>query len=108
MKKILMIVGGIIVLLVLVAFLLPSKIHVERSIVVNAPPAKVFGEVNSLKKWGAWDPWMKKDPNIKNTFSGPDEGVGAKNSWVSDHKEVGTGSNTITESVPNEIGRAHV
>lgn len=102
MKKVLLVIGGIIVLLLVVSLLLPSKVHVERSIVINAPAAKIFNEVNSLQKWSAWDPWQKKDPNIKNTFSGPESGVGNKNAWTSEVKDVGSGSQTITESVANE------
>jgi len=102
MKKVLLIIGGIILLLLVVSLFLPSKVQVERSIVINAPAEKVFNEVNSLQKWGAWDPWQKKDPNIQNTFSGPEEGVGNTNTWKSEHKEVGSGSQTITESIPNE------
>lgn len=102
LKKVLLAIGGIIVLALLVSLVLPSKVHVERSIVINAPAAKIFPEVNSLQKWPAWDPWSKKDPNIQDNYTGPESGVGNTNTWKSDHKEVGSGSQTITESVPNE------
>lgn len=102
MKKVLLIIVGVIVVALLGAMLLPSKVHVERSIVINAPAAKIFNEINSLQKWGAWDPWHKKDPNMVNEYSGPESGVGNKNTWKSSHKEVGNGAQTIMESVPNE------
>lgn len=102
LKKVLLAIGGIIVLALLISLVLPSKVHVERSIVINAPAAKIFAEVNSLQKWTAWDPWTKKDPNTLNKYIGPESGVGNTNTWKSDHKEVGSGSQTITESVPNE------
>ena len=72
LKKVLLVIGGIIVLALLVSLVLPSKVHVERSIVINAPAAKIFNEVNSLQKWAAWDPWQKKDPNVQNNYTGPD------------------------------------
>ncbi len=59
LKKVLLVIGGIIVLALLVSLVLPSKVPVERSIVINAPAAKIFNEVNSLQKWSAWDPWQK-------------------------------------------------
>lgn len=102
LKKVLIGLGVVILLVVVISFFLPSKVHVERSIVINAPAAKVFNEVNSLQKWGAWDPWQAKDPNVQNEYSGPESGVGNKNSWTSSHKEVGSGSQTIVESIPNE------
>ncbi len=100
LKKVLLVIGGIIVLVCLISLVLPSKVHVERSIVINAPSAKIFPEVNSLQKWSPWDPWQKMDPNIQNTFSGPEAGVGAKNEWKSE--KVGNGSQILTESVANE------
>jgi hypothetical protein len=102
LKKVVLVIGGIIVLALLISLVLPSKVHVERSIVINAPAAKIFNEVNSLQKWAVWDPWQKKDPNVQNNYTGPESGVGNTNTWKSDHKEVGSGSQTITESIPNE------
>ncbi len=102
MKKVLLIIVGVIVVALLGAMLLPSKVHVERSIVINAPAAKIFNEINSLQKWSAWDPWHKKDPNMVNEYSGPESGVGNKNIWKSNNKDVGNGAQTITESVSNE------
>jgi hypothetical protein len=47
---------------------------------------------------------MKLDPNVKNTYSGPDSGVGAVCSWDG-NKDIGAGSATITESKPGELVR---
>ena len=47
---------------------------------------------------------MKLDPNVKNTFSGPDSGVGAVCSWDG-NSDIGAGSATIIESKPNELVR---
>lgn len=102
MKKILLIIGGIILVLLLGSMLLPSKVHVERKLVINAPAAKIFPQVNSLKNWRNWDPWSKRDPNMVNEYSGPEAGVGNKNVWKSEHKQVGNGAQWITESVENE------
>lgn len=103
LKKVLLGIGGLVVLLLIVAYLLPSKVHVERTTVINASAAKIFPEVNSLQKWSVWDPWQKKDPKIINTYTGPESGVGSSNAWKSDHEDVGSGSLVITESVPNEL-----
>ena len=45
---------------------------------------------------------MELDPQAKVTFTGPEEGVGAKTSWAGG-KDLGTGSATVTESIPNSI-----
>jgi ribosome-associated toxin RatA of RatAB toxin-antitoxin module len=76
---------------------LPKDFRVERSIEINASPEVVFDEVNSLKKWDAWSPWIARDPSIQNTFSGPEAGVGAKVRWTSDKSGEGTQTITLSE-----------
>lgn len=90
----------VIALLALVAFLLPASVHVERSVAVNAPPAKVFPYLNSLKQFNLWSPWYIKDPDAEYRFTGPDSGVGATMTWTSDSPEVGNGSQEIVASEP--------
>jgi len=75
---------------------LSKDFRVERSIEIAAAPEVVFDEVNSLKTWGAWSPWLARDPSIQNTYSGPDSGVGATVTWTSEHS--GKGTQTITKS----------
>ena len=29
----------------------------------------------------SWMPWSESDPNVKTTYSGPEEGVGSTSSW---------------------------
>lgn len=92
--------------LVIGAFLIyvaltPSDFKVERSIAVNAPSEAIFPHFNNPKKFEVWNPWSKADPNIKMTFSGPDEGVGATASWVG-NAQAGEGNMAIVESVPSE------
>jgi len=78
----------------------PGKMRVSREITINAPVEIVFANVNDMHKMNAWNPWMKLDPQIKTTYSGPETGVGSSSSWEG-NMEVGSGSATITESVPN-------
>src|SRR5262249_24408188 len=52
----------------------PSTFNLERSAVLSAPPSEVFAQVNELKRWQAWSPWAKLDPNAKNTYEGPEAG----------------------------------
>lgn len=78
----------------------PDIFRVERSIVINAPAAKIFPLVNDLREGEKWSPWNKLDPNMKKTFTDPSAGVGASTSWDG-NKQVGAGSMTITESVPD-------
>ena len=88
----------VIVLYAMVALLAPKSFDVKRKIVVNASSELVFKQVNSFKNWERWSPWIKKDSTIKNTYSGPEEGVGNKMTWTS--KKSGNGSMEIIESKP--------
>jgi hypothetical protein len=80
----------------------PDTFRITRSITINAPASEIFPHVNDLRKWLPWSPWVKLDPNARNTFEGPTEGKGAKTSWVGNNK-VGAGSMLITESRPSEL-----
>ena len=44
---------------------LPSQIHVEREIVINASPEAVFAPIGDLKRHAEWNTWLQKDPNNK-------------------------------------------
>ncbi len=102
LKNILLALVCIAVLAVGGAFLLPGEANVSRSVVINAPPDKVFPLVNDLKQFHKWSPWSKIDPQMQTSFEGPEAGPGQKMTWSSDHQSVGKGAQTITESKPNE------
>jgi len=92
----------LIVALIGVAFMLPPSAHVERSVTIDRPASEIFAILNSYHRFNEWSPWAAKDPNAHYTLSGPAAGVGAKQAWIGDPKTVGTGSQQIIESKPNE------
>ena len=98
-------IGIVVVVLAVVfvagAYLLPREVTIARSIEVNAPADQVFPHVNSMKATEGWSPWLERDPDVKLTYSGPDEGVGATLSWVSDQPDVGVGTQVIVTSEPD-------
>ena len=99
---------ALVALLWVISFFLPSETHVERSVTIDAPVEAVFAEVNNLKNLNNWSPWHKIDPNTEYSYEGPDAGVGAKMSWTSDHRDVGSGSQWIVESVPNQFVKTNL
>ena len=82
----------------------PADFRLERSATIAAPAMALFEQVNDHHKFAVWNPFMKLDPNVKNTYSGPDSGVGAACSWDGNSK-IGAGSATIIESKPGELVR---
>jgi uncharacterized protein YndB with AHSA1/START domain len=108
MKRILLI-GFIAIVAIIAGFLIfaatrPADFRVERSAALAASPAALFEQVNNHHKFAAWNPFMKLDPNVKNTYSGPESGVGAVCSWEG-NRNIGAGSCTIVESKPGELVR---
>src|SRR5207245_8846268 len=101
LKIILIAIPTIIVVFIFIVAMQPSSYRVMRSVAITAPQEAVFPHMNELKKWEAWNPWGKADPNMKITYGGPASGVGANYSWAG-NKEVGEGRATITESRPSE------
>jgi uncharacterized protein YndB with AHSA1/START domain len=85
---------GAIALLFGLGFLLPAHAHVERSIVIQAPPEQIFPQVSDLSAWEAWSPWATLDPDAQMTLEG--EGVGQRMIWSSENPQVGEGSQVVT------------
>jgi len=102
--KILKIIGivllSLIVIVVIAVSVMSPTAHMERSVIVNAPPAAVFQQVASFEKFNTWSPWSKMDPTAKQTIEGPPMGVGAKMSW--EGPETGKGSQWTIEYEENK------
>ena len=106
-KRILLGIVVLIALILVAAAFQPSEYKVERRIQIAAAPAAVFSHVNEFRKWQAWSPWEKLDPEMKRTFSGPTAGVGAVYAWTG-NSDVGEGRMTISESRPAELVRVNL
>jgi uncharacterized protein YndB with AHSA1/START domain len=100
LRKILIGLAVLIFGILTTALLKSPDYRVERSLVIAAPADQLFPFFDNHKKFNEWNPWMKMDPDAKNTYTGPESGVGAIASW--EGKASGKGSATITESKPNE------
>jgi len=107
-RRVLLYVGVALLVLVAAAYLLPRRVHVERSATIAAPSATLFAVLNSYQQFNKWSPWFDLDPGAKYTYEGPSAGAGAKMSWVGDSNTLGSGSQTITASVPFEKVAADV
>lgn len=95
------IVAGILVAIIFLAALGPKTFNVSRSISIDKPIHEVFAYVRSVKNQNDWSPWKLKDPMMFQEYFGEDGTVGFKAYWKG-NKEVGEGSQTITEIVENE------
>jgi len=106
-KRILLGLTAVIVLFLLFAATRPADFRVERSATLAATPSALFEHVNNHRKFTVWNPFMKLDPNVKTTYTGPESGVGAVCSWDG-NSDIGAGSCTIIESKPAELVRSRM
>jgi uncharacterized protein YndB with AHSA1/START domain len=77
----------------------PDTFRIERSVLIQASPEKIFLLINDFRNWSEWAPQDREDTSIMRTYSGPPSGVGAVSEWTSSGK-AGSGRMTITESDP--------
>jgi hypothetical protein len=96
--------GAIVVVVagfLMIAATQPDTFRVQRSALIQAPPAKVHALLDDFDRWQSWSPYEKKDPAMKRVRSGPASGVGAVYAWES--SEVGSGRMEILESSPSGV-----
>ena len=85
----------IVALLLIIPLFISKDMNYEKSVTIDASLDNVWENVSSLTAMDQWSPWNAKDPNMNRSLTGIDGEVGAKQSWVSDKKDVGEGSQTI-------------
>ena len=107
-KRLLLGFSVLAILIIVIGALLPDRVHVERSVLIDAPQGKVFTLINDFREFNKWSPWFARDRTMDIVFTGPETGVGSKMSWRSDHPEVGSGSQEIIASEPESLVRTHL
>lgn len=100
LKRIFFALVALVLIFVIVGFLLPRQRHVERSILIDAPPSVVFSQVNGFRNFTDWSPWVAVMPEAEYTYEGPDFGVGSKMSWSMTGPRPEMGTQTIVASTP--------
>jgi hypothetical protein len=93
----------LVVFLTAVAFR-PANFRVERHATLSASPEFLFDHVNDHRKFVTWNPFIKLDPNVAITHTGPPAGIGSVCTWEG-NKDIGAGSATIIETTPYELVR---
>jgi hypothetical protein len=89
-----------IVLLLVYASTRPDEFRVERRLRIDAPADKLWPLIGELRAFNRWNPYERKDPKIKGSYSGPATGIGSRYAWESD--KVGVGSLEITGQQPGQ------
>jgi effector-binding domain-containing protein len=106
MRLLLRLLGLVLVLIVLLvglAFALPDRVRVERTVTILRPPSQIYLVLTNMRRFNDWSPWYPRDREATYVYSGPDSGVGAKIVWKSERRDVGAGSQTLITAVPGQI-----
>jgi uncharacterized protein YndB with AHSA1/START domain len=97
--KALAILVVVALILLVIAATRPNTVQVQRSVLIGAPPEKVFPLINDFHEWRRWAPQDREDPSMQRTYSGAVRGVGAVSYWHG-KGSTGRGQMTITDSIP--------
>ena len=100
LKKLLVVVGAVILLSVVTSFFIPNNYSVERKVNIDAQPSEIYPYVVDLREWQKWGVWFKRDPNMKLDYSGPDRAIGMRSEWKSETE--GNGEMEITQLEHNK------
>lgn len=80
-RKLFGILLALVVALIVIGFLLPTTVEVERSRVVEHPQEVVFEVLEDMRHFTQWAPWLSRQPDMSWRLEGPAEGVGATLVW---------------------------
>ncbi|MEQ1878284.1 MAG: SRPBCC family protein [Bdellovibrionia bacterium] len=98
MKKILLVLGVLVAIVLIVPTFLPSKFFMSRSVEINAPVTSVFSKLTDLNEYVKWNPFPEGDPTSQANVTGT--GVGSYLEWKGE--KTGEGKMTITDIMPQQ------
>ena len=98
--RILAVMAAFVAIVLLIGTLMPRSFDTSSSVIIKAPPEKIFPQLNTIKMWSNWSMWSEHEiSGLRVDYSGPESGVGAIQKWTEPR---GDGKLWITESLKNE------
>jgi hypothetical protein len=96
--RVLLAIVVILVTVLVFAALKPPKLHIQRSVLIEASPERIFPSIDDLHQWREWNEQEKAALAMVRKYSGPASGKGAVYEW--DSSGSGKGRLIIAESRP--------
>ncbi len=90
--------GAFIAAVLLYAAARPKTFLLQRSVMISAPPDRIFALINDLQCFNRWNPFAREDPEQKLQYEAITQGNGAAYTWSG--PKSGAGRMQVTESVP--------
>ncbi|HEY4299802.1 MAG TPA: SRPBCC family protein [Candidatus Didemnitutus sp.] len=92
--------AGAVFLVTAIGFLLPARIKVARTLVIDLPPERIFPWVADLRLWPGWTVWNRsEDPTLSFSYPSATTGLAGSMLWVA--ARLGSGSLIITHFEQN-------
>ncbi|RMG36185.1 MAG: hypothetical protein D6720_05695 [Gammaproteobacteria bacterium] len=88
---------------VLLGLFLPDHASLQRQIVIDVPPQRVYAQIADLRAFHRWSPWRRNEGNGGWRFSDPSSGVGARMSWLSQDGTTELGSMELIRAEPPRL-----
>jgi Polyketide cyclase / dehydrase and lipid transport len=92
------VLAAVVVAVLAYAATRPDRFEVQRSTSIRASANQIFPLINDLRTFNTWNPFDKKDPNVRGTYSGPESGKGA--AYAFESSQTGTGRIEIADTAP--------
>ena len=89
----------VVALLALYVVTRPDTFELMRTRLIRAAPEEIYARIADLRRMNEWNPFVKKDKAIKEEYSGPVEGVGARYDFDG-NRDVGAGNIEVIDAVP--------
>ncbi|WP_298711679.1 SRPBCC family protein [Chitinophaga sp.] len=83
------VVGMAVALLVILLLVAPTKVHIEQSVLIHAPPAAVWDQTARFDRYNQWNTLREMEPSAKFRIDGVDGTAGASTTWTG--KKIGYG-----------------
>lgn len=77
----------------------PDTFRVERTLAIKAPAEAIYPLIADFHRWTSWSPYESRDPDMKRTYGGSEQGKGAIYGWDGNNK-IGSGRMEILEAAP--------
>ncbi len=101
LMKLLLVLAAALAALLVYAATRPDTFRIERSTLIQAPVGKIFPFLDNPREANRWNPFIRRDPGLKGTYSGPASGPGATFEFDG-NKDVGKGRVTVLSTQPPE------
>ncbi len=99
LRRLFAILLAIVIIIILVGFMLPRAITIERQQLIDQPREVVFEVLQDFRHFSAWSPWYAANPDAGYRIEGRPSGVGAILTW-SDEGGSGQGRLSIVAMDP--------